>query len=433
MSSNDTLCDPESIAIENIAKPPPPQQPTFPEGGIKAWLTVAGSWLVLFCGFGYSNAFGVYQDYYTRIYLNNKTPSDISWIGSVQLMLLFSMGLVTGKLFDRGHFHALMIAGSALYVFCIFMLSLAQPHQYYQVFLAQGVGMGLALGLMFIPAVSVVAHHFRKRRVTAMGIVVSGSSCGGIVFPIMLNMLINKEIGFAWGVRATGFLILVLLIVANCCMSTRLPPKPKAGTGPYAPGVSVILTDLPYLLAVTGAFFLGLGIFFPFFYLQLYAITRSIDQTLAFYSLAILNAASVFGRVVPNFLADKFGIFNLLIPFATISASLIFAVLGVSSSAGLVAVAIVFGFSSGSYVSLLTPLFASLASSLNEIGLRIGIAYAVVGISALVGTPINGALLTGSFIWWKPIVFSGVCCFLGCFILALSRQAVSKRKDSQIV
>jgi MFS family permease len=47
--------------------------------------------------------------------------------------------------------------------------------------------MGLGLGLMFIPAVSVVAHHFRKRRAMAMGIVVSGSSCGGIVFPIMLK------------------------------------------------------------------------------------------------------------------------------------------------------------------------------------------------------------------------------------------------------
>jgi len=433
MSSNETLCDPESIELENAAKPSPPQQPTFPEGGMKAWLTVAGSWLVLFCGFGYSNAFVVYQDYFTRIYLSNRTPSDISWIGSVQLMLLFSMGLVTGRLFDRGYFHALMITGSALYVFCIFMLSLAKPQQYYQIFLAQGVGMGLGLGLMFIPAVSVVAHHFRKRRATAMGIVVSGSSCGGIVFPIMLNMLINKEVGYAWGVRATGFLILALLIIANFCMSTRLPPRPKTATGPYSPSVSHILADPPYLLAMAGAFCLGLGIFFPFFYLQLYAITRSIDQNLAFYSLAVLNAASVFGRVVPNFLADTFGIFNLLIPFATISSSLIFAVLGVSGPVGLVVVAILFGFASGSYVSLLTPLFASLASSLNEIGLRIGIAYAVVGVSALVGTPINGALLTGSFTWWRPIVFSGACCFLGCFVLTLSRQAVSKRKDSQIV
>jgi hypothetical protein len=47
-------------------------------------------------------------------------------------------------------------------------------------------------------------------------------------------------------------------------------------------------------------------------------------------------------------LADRFGIFNLLIPFATVSSSLIFAVLGVSGPVGLVVVAILFGFASGS-------------------------------------------------------------------------------------
>lgn len=40
-----------------------------------------------------------------------------------------------------------------------------------------------------------------------MGIVTSGSSCGGIVFPIMLNKIFERS-GFAWGVRAAAFLIL---------------------------------------------------------------------------------------------------------------------------------------------------------------------------------------------------------------------------------
>lgn len=30
----------------------------FPEGGLKAWATVAGAFCVLFCTFGYLNAFG---------------------------------------------------------------------------------------------------------------------------------------------------------------------------------------------------------------------------------------------------------------------------------------------------------------------------------------------------------------------------------------
>ncbi|KAG8708387.1 hypothetical protein FRC08_018925 [Ceratobasidium sp. 394] len=93
-------------------------QSDVPEGGLTAWMTVAGSWLILFCTFGYLNAYGVFQDYYVREYMTNKTTSVISWIGSTQLCLLFMMGLVSGKLFDMGYFHWCIGFGSLLYVFC---------------------------------------------------------------------------------------------------------------------------------------------------------------------------------------------------------------------------------------------------------------------------------------------------------------------------
>jgi hypothetical protein len=54
------------------------------------------------------------------------------------------------------------------------MLSITQPHHYYQVFLCQGIGMGLALGLIIVPAVSVPSHYFRARRSLVMGIVFAG-------------------------------------------------------------------------------------------------------------------------------------------------------------------------------------------------------------------------------------------------------------------
>lgn len=50
----------------------------------------------------------------------------------------------------------------------MFMLSLAKPEQYYQVFLSQGMGMGVATGIMYTPVSSLVVQHFRKRRALAM-------------------------------------------------------------------------------------------------------------------------------------------------------------------------------------------------------------------------------------------------------------------------
>lgn len=150
------------------------------------------------------------------------------------------------------------------------MLSLANPRSYYQIILSQGVGMGIGSGLLLVPAISVQAHHWRKHRSLAMGIVLagivyfivviinshsfslySGTSCGGIVYPIMLNQLIHHSTaGFPWAVRATGFLSLALLIVASCIMTTRMPPKVHASEAQI--NFKAVLTDWAYLSTVAG-------------------------------------------------------------------------------------------------------------------------------------------------------------------------------------
>ncbi|KAJ7089481.1 mycorrhiza-upregulated monocarboxylate permease [Mycena crocata] len=157
------------------------------DGGFEAWRTVVGAWLVLLGTFGYSYTFGVFEDYYVRVYLPDHTPSSIAWIGSFQLMMPFLLGPVAGIIFDNGGFYMLEIVGCSIFTFSVFMLSLCKPNQYYQIFLAQAVGMGIGLGLTFLPTISIVVHHFNRHRGLASGIVLSGSSIGATFFPIMLK------------------------------------------------------------------------------------------------------------------------------------------------------------------------------------------------------------------------------------------------------
>ena len=108
---------------------------TFPEGGVQAWLTVLGgsvlifavgihvnysdfrmcSWFAVFATFGYANAFGIYQDLYTR--QGAASASRISWVGSTQIFFLIASGLPAGKLFDMGYCRETALFGSLLYVF----------------------------------------------------------------------------------------------------------------------------------------------------------------------------------------------------------------------------------------------------------------------------------------------------------------------------
>ena len=103
------------------------------------------------------------------------------------------------------------------------------------------------------------------------------------------------------------------------------------------------------------------------FYLQLYAIEHGVNPEIAFYTvrtlsldlrsralthrhrlqLAVMNAAAVFGRVVPNYFADKYGPFNTVLPVTFACAVLLFALFGITTLAGTVVFAILFGFFSG--------------------------------------------------------------------------------------
>jgi hypothetical protein len=68
---------------------------------LRAALVVTGASAVLFCTVGFVNAFGVFQQYYKANMLNDKSDSDISWIGSVSIFFLYGLAPVAGVLVDR--------------------------------------------------------------------------------------------------------------------------------------------------------------------------------------------------------------------------------------------------------------------------------------------------------------------------------------------
>ncbi|KAJ7221278.1 major facilitator superfamily domain-containing protein [Mycena pura] len=391
--------------------------PGFPEGGCRAWATVFGAFLIQFCGFGYTTSFGVYQDFYVRDYLSQSSSSAISWIGSVNAFLIISVGLFVGRLYDRGHFHLLIYTGCLVQSFSIFMLSLCRPQSLYQVFLAQGIGAGLGAGITYIPSVAVVSHYFHRRRAFAMTIVASGSSFGAIVHPIMLNNTLHSRLGFGNAVRASAALISALLLAACVLMRPRLPPAQHIPE--FWKAVRRFGRDTPYVLATIGMVTFGVAFYFPFFFLQLDATTHGVDSTFSLYALVIMNSAGFVGRLTPGFFAHTLGIPNMVAASAGCGSVVILGMIGLRTVASVVILGILYGYCAGVFITLMPPLVAFLTEDLAEVGLRMGVSFAIEGISGLVGPPINGALLTAEFLWWRPALFSGAMGLIGtAFFLA---------------
>ncbi|KAI0087793.1 major facilitator superfamily domain-containing protein [Irpex rosettiformis] len=409
--------------------PNTPPTVTYPEGGLRGWLTVIGGAMVCMCSFGVVQSFGVFQDYYTRITLNEHTASQISWIGSFKLCMVFFLGLPVGQLYDMGYFRVIICAGSLLYLFSVFMLSLTKPHHYYQTFLSQGVGMGLGMGMIFTPVLSIPSHYFRRRRALAMGCVVAG----GVTWPIIFNHLLNDSAGFAWGVRTNGFIALLLLSLAILFMKTRLPARRD---NPNAAKVTILplFTDVPYLFAVAGGFFGFWGILFPFFYLQLYANLHGVPENVTRYLIPIMNAATLLGRIIPFMYAERFGCFNVIVPMTSIAGVLIFAMFGAGSTGGLLAFAIVYGTFAGGFLSLVAPMVAMFAKSVDEVGIRVGLACTVASFAMLTGNPISGAILhSPDYFWDKAIIFNAVLVLASGASMAISRGMLAKAKGTQWV
>ena len=63
--------------------------------------------------------------------------------------------------------------------------------------------------------------------------------------------------------------------------------------------------------------------------------------------LTIQNAASIFGRTLPNLLADKIGSLNVLIVASFGTGVLIFAMFGIKDNGGVIVFSFLYGFFSG--------------------------------------------------------------------------------------
>jgi len=171
----------------------------------------------------------------------------------------------------------------------------------------------------------------------------------------------------------------------------------------------------------------------PFFYLQLYAALHSVEPVLVKYSITIMNAASIFGRTVPNFLADIYGPINVMITSSLISGGLVFALFGATNTVGVILFGIFYGFFSGGVISVVTPVAGCFVthSDQSDLGIRIGLLSFVLAFALLTGNPIAGALLSSPhYRWERPLIFAAVIIFAGALCHLIARRGLVQRKGT---
>lgn len=393
-----------------------PTDNAIPNGGLIAWLQVVGAFINFFNTWGVINAFGTFQTYYEKRF-PDQSASNISWIGSIDAFLLMSFGIFSGPLLDLGYFRSLQITGSILVLLGIFMASIAT--EFWQVMLAQGLCFGFGCGCLYTPSIAIISTYFLKRRSLAIGIVTSGSGFGSVIYSIIFYRL-QPRIGEGNALRVIGYIALGTLLLSIVLLRPRMTPTTRRSF------IAVRAFKEPAYAWFTMAVFFGyMGLYIPIDYVSSYARNKlKTNKDMTFYMVPILNAGSIVGRIVPNYMADWMGPINVLIPFTFACCILAFAWIGINNVPGLIVFAVLYGFCSGTYVSLPPAAVARLTSDLHHVGSRMGTCFLFAAFGILIGSPVAGQLVeTEPPSYWKAQVFCGVLVFAAMTCTIFSRIA----------
>lgn len=305
--------------------------------------------------------------------------------------------------------------------------------QLWHFLLAQGVLLGCATCLSYIPAVTIAPGWFDARRGLAMGIILSGTGVGGVVWAPALRAL-NAAIGFRNTLRLTGGIGFALVSAAAMALewdpasAARIAaerPSPPSRRSPrqsrlFSALRSILRTRIPlvnwriansrlFVAEAAGAALQAAAYYTPVYFFSSYARSLGYSAAAGASFIAASNASSAAGKVLLGYTADRAGRLNTLLFCTLVSAATALGLWFPSTRAGqegeqegfggngraralFVAFAVLYGVFAGAYVSLFPTVLVELFGVQNFASVN-GFLYMVRGFGTLLGTPVAGALI----------------------------------------
>ncbi|KAH8588796.1 hypothetical protein B0O99DRAFT_600445 [Bisporella sp. PMI_857] len=113
---------------------------------------------------------------------------------------------------------------------------------------------------------------------------------------------------------------------------------------------SIVWAFVTILLAL-GMFFAYVGLFSPFFYVTSWSVHQGLNTNISFCMISLINAANLFGCIIPGILADRYGSYNMMTAAAFTSGIICCCWVKATSLAGVAMLSLAYGFCSGGVTS----------------------------------------------------------------------------------
>ncbi|KAJ2885332.1 hypothetical protein H4R27_001460 [Coemansia aciculifera] len=420
LTSSSNLDGPEFDSTLNNSQELPPDS-------LYGWIVVLGACLMLMMAIGTTNTFGVYLLEYQRSVFPSTPVSALSWIGSLQFASMCFFAIGAGVLVEQYDPRLIGTIGGVVSGGALMAASLCSSPT--ALIFTQGILYGAGGSCLMIPAVSLPSQWTQKHRAVATGIALAGGSMGGLWMSFAARSMV-ANLGWQWSLRITG-----LMTIGVCCPASLLLRKriqvPKRAK---IVDVRVMKNPLFVLLFFVSLFAAG-GYFTPYYFMPPYAVVALGEaQNWSANISSILNAGSIAGRILVGLLADRIGPLNTLFISLLVSSLAILAIwLPFKSLSALIAAALLFGFASGSVVSLVPVVTANLFG-IQRLASILGLLFFSYTLGSLVCSPVGGALLDKyghgtnhtSLIIYDGAFFSAATLLLGVLRMAVDTNLMAK-------
>ncbi|OHE95006.1 riboflavin transporter MCH5 [Colletotrichum orchidophilum] len=325
-----------------------------------AWICVLGSFLFLMPSFGFMQSSGAIQSFLLENQLRDYSARDVGWITGVYSFLTMLLGIQAGPLMDV--YGPKLLGPLAAGLIVLMFLLLAECATLWQFILCLGVLGGIGNAIATTVGIAVIGKLFNRRKGLALGLALSGSSTGGIIFPLALRQMFPMW-GWEWSMRAIGFLTILIMVLGIIC----LLPFTSLHTALESDGVSAgrnrkkavmdfsAFSSVPFSLICGAIALLEFVIFGATAILPTLVALSGFPMEHGFNMLAILNGLSSLGRILPGLVGDRLGHYNILlvmIVFTLICTAATLTAFGSTRIEALYAFSALWGFGTGSFLSL---------------------------------------------------------------------------------
>ncbi|KIP08941.1 hypothetical protein PHLGIDRAFT_103577 [Phlebiopsis gigantea 11061_1 CR5-6] len=365
--------------------------------GFGAWSFLIAAFLIAGLVWGFPNTYGVFLlKYMEDPYWSSQTHAStlLPLVGPIATGIIYCAAPVTYALTSRfpNYRRKSLWFGVPLMFGSLFGASYART--LLVLLLLQGVTYAIGAALLYASSIYYMSEWFVEKRGLANGVIAAGPALGGVVLPLVLPSLIDKY-GSGKTLRFFAIIISAMLLLILPFVRGRLPETPVVGPARPRSSNLLWLKDKNFWAINVANIIQALAYFVPILWLPTYVSSINLSANDAALSLAMLNAASLVGRLGFGTLSDIINPWTLASTTLVLTSLSVFVLWGVLSFnlAGVMVYGIVYGCLTGGWTSLWAGFLRPIAKDDPHLTTTLlGYFSLFRGIGNILSTPISTAL-----------------------------------------